>query len=48
MQNCAAKTNDGGWRLIRRKSAGPIDIAIGLAMVISVLAQPLEEAKIFA
>ena len=48
MQNCAAKTNDGGWRLIRRKSAGPIDIAIGLAMVVSVLAQPVEEAKIFA
>jgi phage terminase large subunit-like protein len=48
MQNCAAKTNDSAWRLIRRKSAGPIDIAIGIAMVIHILVQPQEQAKIYS
>ena len=48
MQNAAAKINDSAWRIVRRKSAGPVDIAIGLAMVIHVLAQPVQEAKIYA
>jgi phage terminase large subunit-like protein len=48
MQNCAAKTNDSSWRIVRRKSAGPVDIAIGLAMVIHILVQPQEEAKIYS
>jgi len=48
MQNCAAKTNDSSWRIIRRKSAGPVDIAIGLAMVVHVLVEPQEEAKIYS
>jgi len=47
MQNCAAKESDASWRLVRRKSAGPIDIAIGLSMVVHVLNQPMGEAKIY-
>ncbi len=47
MQNCAAKESDASWRLVRRKSAGPIDIAIGLSMVVHVLNQPQGEAKIY-
>jgi phage terminase large subunit-like protein len=47
MNNCAAKTNDSAWRIVRRRSAGPVDIAIGLAMVIHLLVQPQEEAKIY-
>ena len=47
-QNCAAKMNDSSWRIVRRKSAGPVDIAIGAAMVIHVLVQPLEAAKIYS
>ena len=48
MNNCAAKSNDSSWRIVRRKSAGPVDIAIGLAMVIHVLAQPVSEAKVYS
>ena len=48
MMNCAAKINDNAWRIVRRKSAGPVDIAIGLAMVVHVLARPLAEAKIYS
>jgi phage terminase large subunit-like protein len=48
MNNCAAKSNDASWRIVRRKSAGPVDIAIGLAMVIHVLAQPVSEAKVYS
>jgi len=48
MLNCAAKSNDSSWRIVRRKSAGPVDIAIGLAMVIHVLAQPISEAKVYS
>jgi phage terminase large subunit-like protein len=47
MQNCAAKESDASWRLVRRKSAGPIDIAIGLSMIVHVLNQPMGEAKIY-
>jgi phage terminase large subunit-like protein len=47
MQNCAAKESDASWRLIRRKSAGPIDIAIGLSMIVHVLNQPMGEAKVY-
>jgi phage terminase large subunit-like protein len=48
MLNCAAKTTDQSWRIVRRKSAGPVDIAIGLAMVVHVLAQPVSEAKVYS
>jgi phage terminase large subunit-like protein len=47
MQNCAAKESDASWRLVRRKSAGPIDIAIGLSMIVHVLNQPMAEAKVY-
>lgn len=48
MANCAAKISPDAWRIVRRKSAGPVDIPIGLAMVIHILAQPVNEAKIYA
>ena len=48
MANCAAKESDASWRLIRRKSAGPIDIAIGLSFVVHVLTQPIGEAKVYS
>ena len=47
MANCAAKITPDSWRIVRRKSAGPVDIPIGLAMVIHVLAQPVSEAKVY-
>jgi phage terminase large subunit-like protein len=37
MNNCAAKTNDSAWRIIKRKSAGDISGAIATAMVVSTL-----------
>jgi len=40
MNNCAAKTNDSAWRIVKRKSAGPIDAAIGTAMVVHQLIKP--------
>ena len=48
MANCAAKTNDSSWRIVRRKSAGAVDIPIGLAMVVHVLAQPVGEVKVYS
>jgi phage terminase large subunit-like protein len=47
MANCAAKITSDAWRIVRRKSAGPVDIPIGLAMVIHILAQPVSEAKVY-
>ncbi len=40
MNNCAAKENDAGWRIVRRKSAGDVSAAIGLAMVVHQLLKP--------
>jgi len=48
LNNCAAKTNDAGWRIIRRKSAGDVTAAISLAMVVSQLTKPQQTAQIFA
>lgn len=48
MNNCAAKTNDAGWRIIRRKSAGDVSAAIGIAMVNHQLIKPQSVPKIFA
>jgi hypothetical protein len=48
MDNCAAKLNDASWRIVRRKSAGPVDIAIGISMVVHILAQPIAEAKVYS
>jgi phage terminase large subunit-like protein len=47
LNNCAAKTNDAGWRIIRRKSAGDVTAAISLAMVVSHLTKPQQTAQIF-
>jgi len=47
LNNCAAKTNDAGWRIIRRKSAGDVTAAISLAMVVSQLNKPQRTAQIF-
>jgi phage terminase large subunit-like protein len=40
MQNCAMKTNDAGWRIVRRKSAGSVAGAISAAMVTYELVKP--------
>ena len=48
LNNCAAKTNDAGWRIIRRKSAGDVTAAISLAMIASTLSRPQRTAQIFA
>jgi phage terminase large subunit-like protein len=45
--NCAAKESDSSWRIVRRKSAGPVDIAIGVSMVVHILNQPMGEAKVY-
>ena len=45
--NCAAKESDSSWRIVRRKSAGPVDIAIGISMVVHILNQPIGEAKVY-
>jgi phage terminase large subunit-like protein len=47
MGNCAAKESPDSWRIVRRKSAGPVDIAIGLSMVVHILNQPMAEAKVY-
>jgi len=46
LNNCAAKTNDAGWRIIRRKSAGDVTAAISLAMVVHELAKPQRVATL--
>jgi hypothetical protein len=46
LNNCAAKTNDAGWRILR-KSAGDVTAAISLAMVVSQLNRPQQTAQIF-
>jgi hypothetical protein len=40
MKNCAMKTNDAGWRIVRRKSAGSVAGAISAAMVTYELVKP--------
>jgi phage terminase large subunit-like protein len=47
MNNCAAKTNDAGWRIIRRKSAGCVAASISTAMVVHMLSKPISIPKIF-
>ena len=47
LNNCAAKENDAGWRIIRRKSAGDVTSAIGLAMLAHAFSRPLNTPKIF-
>ena len=38
--NCGMKENDGGWRIIRRKSAGDVTGAIAVAMAVHILVKP--------
>ena len=47
MNNAAAKTNDAGWRIIRRKSAGCVAASISTAMVVHMLSKPISIPKIF-
>jgi phage terminase large subunit-like protein len=46
LNNCAAKTSDFGFRIIRRKSSGEVTAAISLAMVVSQLTKPQQTAQI--
>ena len=47
MNNCAAKTNDSAWRIIKRRSAGDISAPIGLSMVVSKLMLPAPKPQIY-
>ena len=46
--NVAAKVNDSAWRIIKRKSAGYIDIPISVAMIIWKLNKPQQVAAIYS
>jgi phage terminase large subunit-like protein len=47
MNNCAAKTNDSSWRIVKRKSAGDVSGAISTAMVVHQLTKPQQVAMIY-
>jgi phage terminase large subunit-like protein len=47
LNNTAAKTNDAGWRIVRRKSAGDVTSSICAAMLANVFSQPISTPKIF-
>ena len=47
MANCAAKESDSSWRIVRRKSAGPVDIAINLSFIVHILTQPMGQAQVY-
>jgi phage terminase large subunit-like protein len=47
IHSCAAKPiGDGGWRIVRRQSAGDVNAAIALAMTIHFAVKPRPAAKI--
>lgn len=46
--SCAMRTNDSGWRIVRRKSAGEVASAIAAAMVIWYANKPQAVAVIYA
>jgi len=48
MNNCAAKYNDTGFRIIRRKSAGDVTAAIATAMTVHLLSRPVSVPMIYA
>jgi len=48
MNNCAAKTNDSSWRIVKRKSAGDVSGAISTAMVVHQLVKPQQVAAIYS
>jgi phage terminase large subunit-like protein len=45
--NVAAKVSDSGWRIIKRKSAGFIDVPISVAMIVWKLTKPQQVAAIY-
>lgn len=45
--NCAAKTNDQAWRIIRRKSAGDVSGAIAVAMAVHKLSMPISKPAVY-
>jgi hypothetical protein len=47
MNNVAAKTNDSGWRIVKRKSAGDVSAPIALAMVVHKLLLPVAKPAIY-
>ena len=47
MNNCAMKTNDAGWRIVRRKSAGDVTAAIATAMCVHMLSKPISVPQIY-
>ena len=47
MANCAAKESDSSWRIVRRKSAGPVDISINLSFIVHILTQPMGQAQVY-
>jgi hypothetical protein len=47
MNNCAAKTNDSAWRIVKRKSAGDVSGAIATAMVVHHAFKPQQVAAIY-
>jgi phage terminase large subunit-like protein len=48
MNNCASKTNEGSFRIIRRQSAGCIAAAISLAMLVHKMSEPQSIPQIMA
>jgi phage terminase large subunit-like protein len=48
MNNVAAKTNDSGWRIVKRQSAGDISAPISAAMIVHELLKPLSVPQIIA
>jgi phage terminase large subunit-like protein len=47
MNNAAMKTNDAGWRIVRRKSAGYVTAAIATAMCVHMLSKPISVPQIY-
>jgi len=47
MNNCAAKTNDSSWRIVKRTSGGDISGAIASAMVVTQLVKPMQMPTIY-
>jgi len=45
--NVAAKVSDSGWRIIKRKSAGFIDVPISVALIVWKLTKPQQVAAIY-
>jgi phage terminase large subunit-like protein len=48
MLNVASSSKDTGWRIVRKKSAGSVAAAIGMAMVVMHLSKPVSEAKVYS